>query len=225
MPVRVAVVDDQELVRHAFAVMLGLAEQIEVVGEAADGRSAVAMVERERPDVVLMDIHMPDMDGIEATRAIAEVPHLADCRVLMLTTFDLDEHVYDALRAGASGFLLKDTSPPDLVRAVEVVAAGDALLDPKITRRMVGRLAAQHVKDSASAAIVDSLTEREAEVLGAVARGLSNQEIGEHLHMGYGTVKTHVGHLLTKLGCRDRSQLVIVAYESGFVTPGAGDTP
>ncbi len=225
MAIRVAVVDDQELVRHAFAVMLGLAEQIEVVGEAADGRAAVAMVERERPDVVLMDIHMPEMDGIEATRAIAEVPHLADCRVLMLTTFDLDEHVYDALRAGASGFLLKDTSPPDLVRAVEVVAAGDALLDPKITRRMVGRLAAQHVKDAASAAIVDSLTDREAEVLGAVARGLSNQEISEHLHMGYGTVKTHVGHLLTKLGCRDRSQLVIVAYESGFVTPGVGDTP
>ncbi len=223
MTIRVVVADDQELVRHAFGVMLSLADQIEVVGEAANGRDAIDLVTRATPDVVLMDIHMPEMDGLEATRTIAAAPRLADCRILVLTTFDLDEYVYEALRAGASGFLLKDTSPPDLVRAVEVVAAGDALLDPKITRRLVLPLAAQQATDRDAAAAIDALTGRESEVLRAVAQGMSNQEISELLHMGYGTVKTHVGHLLTKLGCRDRSQLVIAAYESGFVTPGATD--
>lgn len=221
MTIRVVVADDQELVRHAFAVMLSLAEQIEVVGEAANGREAVQVVARESPDVVLMDIHMPDVDGIDATRMIVDDPRSADSRVLILTTFDDDDYVYDALRAGASGFLLKDTSPPDLVRAVEVVAAGDSLLDPKITRRMILELAAQRPTDAAAASVVESLTEREAEVLAEVARGLTNSEISERLHMGYGTVKTHVGHLLTKFACRDRSQLVIAAYESGFVSPGA----
>ena len=217
------VVDDQALVRHGFAVMLSLADGVDVVGEASTGLEAVALVSETRPDVVLMDIHMPDVDGIEATRRIVAADSSGTCKILVLTTFDLDEYVYDAMRAGASGFLLKDTSPSDLVRAVEIVAAGDSMLDPKITRRVILELASTRAVDPGAAKALQDLTRREADVLAEVARGYSNAEIGDRLHMGYGTVKTHVGHLLTKFGCRDRSQLVIAAYESGFVTPGSDD--
>ncbi|MCP3938326.1 MAG: response regulator transcription factor [Actinomycetia bacterium] len=222
MVIRVAVVDDQELVRHGFAVMLSLADDMEVVGQAADGAQAVALVKRERPDVVLMDIHMPEVDGLEATRRILQDPATKQCRVLILTTFDLDAYVYDALQSGASGFLLKDTSPDDLLAAVRVVAQGDALLAPKITRRLITEFVKQRPADRERADHVATLTERECEVFEAVARGAANADIAEQLHMSYGTVKTHVSHLLTKLGCSDRAQLVMVAYESGFVSPGQG---
>jgi DNA-binding NarL/FixJ family response regulator len=220
--IRVAVADDQALVRSGFAVLLRSADDIEVVGEAADGAEAVELVTRERPDVVLMDIRMPEMDGLEATRRITANDATAAARVLILTTFDHDEYVYEALRAGASGFLLKDTLPDDLLAAVRVVAAGEALLAPKITRRLIERFAEQ---GSAAAPTpnpgLDTLTEREAEVLSAVARGLSNAEIAEQLFMSHATAKTHVSRLLTKLDARDRAQLVVIAYEAGVVVPGA----
>jgi DNA-binding NarL/FixJ family response regulator len=217
--IRVAVVDDQALVRSGFAVLLRSAEDIEVVGEGADGAEAVALVQRERPDVVLMDIRMPVMDGLEATRRI-----LADqpgTRVLILTTFDLDEYVYEALRAGASGFLLKDTLPDELLAAVRVVAGGEALLSPRITTRLI----ADFVQRPAQAERpvnenLQTLTEREGEVLAAVARGLSNAEIADALFMSHATAKTHVSRLLAKLHARDRAQLVVIAYEHGVVAPG-----
>ncbi len=220
MTIRVAIVDDHELVRHGFAVMLSLTEDLEVGGEAADGQGAVDLVRRERPDVVLMDINMPEMDGLEATKRILADPAGGRCRVLVLTTFDVDEYVYEALRSGASGFLLKDTSPDDLLSAVRVVAAGEAMLAPRITSRLIARFAAGAAAPTELVAEVDGLTDREREVFDTVARGLSNAEIAERLHMSYGTVKTHVSHLLTKLRCTDRAQLVIAAYESGFITPG-----
>ncbi len=220
-PLRVLVVDDQALVRAGFAMILGSEDGIEVVGEADDGVAAVEMAAELRPDVILMDIRMPEMDGIAATRAIAaetrdgrEAP-----RILILTTFDLDEHVYDALRAGASGFLLKDTPPSDLIGAVRVVAAGDALLAPSITRRLLDRFAG--AAEPVDAPSLDGLTERELEVLRQLARGLSNAEIAAALYVSEATVKTHVSHILTKLEVRDRVQAVIVAYESGLVVPGA----
>lgn len=218
--IRVAVADDQALVRSGFVVLLRSAG-IDVVGEAANGREAVDLVRREHPDVVLMDIRMPEMDGLEATRQITGDDRTASTRVLILTTFDLDEYVYEALRAGASGFLLKDTLPDDLLAAVRVVAAGDALLAPKITRRLVERF----VEQSPGAGPVatpglDLLTEREREVLTLVARGLSNAELAEQLFMSHATAKTHVSRLLTKLQARDRAQLVVIAYESGVVRPG-----
>ncbi len=218
---RVAVADDQALVRSGFVVLLRSAG-IEVVGEAANGVEAVELVRLERPDVVLMDIRMPEMDGLEATRRITSVDATASTRVLILTTFDLDEYVFEALRAGASGFLLKDTLPDDLLAAVRVVADGEALLAPKVTRRLIE----QFVQQPEAVAIapspgLDSLTEREREVLEAVARGLSNAEIGEQLFMSHATAKTHVSRLLTKLGARDRAQLVVLAYETGVVAPGA----
>jgi DNA-binding NarL/FixJ family response regulator len=218
---RVAVADDQALVRSGFVVLLRSAG-IEVVGEAANGVEAVDLVRLERPDVVLMDIRMPEMDGLEATRLITADDATASTRVLILTTFDLDEYVFEALRAGASGFLLKDTLPDDLLAAVRVVAEGEALLAPKVTRRLIE----QFVQQPETAAIVpspglDSLTERELEVLQAVARGLSNAEIGEQLFMSHATAKTHVSRLLTKLDARDRAQLVMLAYETGVVAPGA----
>jgi DNA-binding NarL/FixJ family response regulator len=220
--IRVAVADDQALVRSGFVVLLRSAPDIDVVGEAGNGAEAVDLVTRERPDVVLMDIRMPEMDGVEATRAITNA--CIPTSVLILTTFDLDEYVYGALRAGASGFLLKDTLPDELLAAVRVVASGEALLAPSVTRRLIEEFArrpdvAHVVPDPAIA----SLTEREGEVLGAVARGLSNAEIAEELFMSHATAKTHVSHLLTKLGARDRAQLVVIAYESGVVTPGAHD--
>ena len=220
--IRVAVVDDQELVRSGFVVLLRASPGIEVVGEAGDGVEAVELARRTSPDVVLMDVRMPRMDGLEATRAILADPAAATTRVLVLTTFDDDELVLEALRSGASGFLLKDTRPTQLLEAIEVVAAGEALLHPRITRRLIERFAALPAERSPRAVQDDGLTGREREVLAEVARGLSNQEIGERLHLGYGTVKTHVSHLLTKLDCRDRAQLVMHAYESGLAVPGQG---
>ena len=220
--IRVAVVDDQELVRSGFVVLLRASPGIEVVGEAGDGVEAVELARRTSPDVVLMDVRMPRMDGLEATRAILAGPSAATTRVLVLTTFDDDELVLEALRSGASGFLLKDTRPTQLLEAIEVVAAGEALLHPRVTRRLIERFAALPAERSPRAGQDDGLTGREREVLTEVARGLSNQEIGERLHLGYGTVKTHVSHLLTKLDCRDRAQLVMHAYESGLAVPGQG---
>lgn len=218
--IRVVVVDDQELVCHGFAVMLSLADDVEVVGQATNGLEAVEVARRERPDVVLMDIHMPELDGLEATRRILADPGLGRCRVLVLTTLDVDEYVYEALRSGASGFMLKDTSPDELIAAVRTVAAGEAMLAPRITSRLIARFAEASAPQPHLVAEVEALTQREREVLDAVAAGRSNACIAEQLHMSYGTVKTHVSHLLSKLSCSDRAQLVAVAYESGFVTPG-----
>ena len=220
--IRVAVADDQALVRSGFAVLLRSDDRIEVVGEAANGRDAVEIAQRYRPDVFLMDIRMPEMDGLEATRRITSTPATASTRVLILTTFDLDEYVFEALRAGASGFLLKDTLPEDLLAAVKVVADGDALLAPKVTRRLIEQFVQQPEAPAATPVPgLDLLTDREREVLEAVARGLSNAEIGEQLFMSHATAKTHVSRLLTKLNTRDRAQLVMLAYESGVVRPGA----
>ena len=219
---RVVVADDQALVRSGFVVLLKSAG-IEVVGEAADGREALDLVRNEQPDVVLMDIRMPEMDGLEATRLITADDRTASTRVLILTTFDLDEYVYEALRAGASGFLLKDTLPEDLLQAVRVIAEGEALLAPKITRRLIEQFVQQPVASSSEATPAPELallTEREMEVLGAVAHGLSNAELAEQLFMSHATAKTHVSRLLTKLQVRDRAQLVMLAYEWGVVTPG-----
>lgn len=219
--IRVAVVDDQALVRSGFSVLLRSDPGIEVVGEAADGREAVALAERERPDVILMDIRMPEMNGLEATRLITASERTESCRVLILTTFDLDEYVFEALRAGASGFLLKDTLPDELLAAVRVIADGEALLAPSITRRLIEEFSQRPAGVSAEVNPgLALLTEREHEVLVAVARGNSNAEIAESLYMSVPTAKTHVSRLLTKLAVRDRAQLVVVAYESGVVTPG-----
>jgi DNA-binding NarL/FixJ family response regulator len=221
--IRVVVVDDQALVRTGFRMILDAEPDLEVVGEAGDGIEAVERFRQVRPDVVLMDVRMPRMDGVEATRHLAG-PGVADpARVLVLTTFDLDEHVYDALRAGASGFLLKDVPPEDLVAAVRVVAGGDALLAPSITRRLIADFAQRPAPaaDPAGAPELSTLTEREREVLILIARGLSNAEIAGSLYLGETTVKTHVGRVLMKLGLRDRVQAVVLAYETGIVTPGA----
>ena len=210
---RVLIADDQALLRGSFRVLVDSAPGLEVVGEASDGVEAVALARREQPDVVLMDVRMPSMDGIEATRLICAS---SEVRVLMLTTFDLDEYVYAALRAGASGFLLKDTRPADLLSAIEIVASGEALLAPSVTRRLVAefaRLPTGPVKR------LEGVTAREQEVLALIARGLSNDEIAARLHVGIATVKTHIGRLLHKLAARDRAQLVIAAYESGLVRP------
>jgi DNA-binding NarL/FixJ family response regulator len=221
--IRVVVADDQALVRSGFTMLLGGETDIEVVGQASNGAEAVALVASERPDVVLMDVRMPVMDGLEATRRITGDPDLAETRVVILTTFDLDEYVHEALRAGASGFLLKDTLPVDLLNAVRVVAAGDALIAPKITRRLIAEFAKRPEPGTTVAAgkVLDLLTEREREVLEVIARGHSNAEIAEQLFVSHATVKTHVSRLLMKLGARDRAQLVMIAYESGMVAPGA----
>ena len=215
--IRVAVVDDQELVRSGFVLLLRSAAGIEVVGEAGDGLEAIALCRRTSPDVVLMDVRMPHLDGLSATRTILADPSCAATRVVVLTTFDEDELVLEALRSGASGFLLKDTRPAQLLEAIEVVAAGEALLHPRVTRRLIERLAALPAPRRTPD---DGLTDRERDVLLAVAQGLSNHEIAARLHLGYGTVKTHVSHLLTKLDCRDRAQLVMYAYETGHAVPG-----
>jgi DNA-binding NarL/FixJ family response regulator len=221
--IRVAVADDQALVRSGFVVLLNSAPDIEVVGEAADGVEAVALVGKEHPDVVLMDIRMPDMDGLEATRRIVDAPATASTKVLILTTFDLDEYVFEALRSGASGFLLKDTLPVDLLAAIRVVADGEALLAPKVTRRLIEQFAAAApVVPTTEHPGMAELTDREREILLAVASGMSNAEIAEAMFISHATAKTHVSRLLTKLMARDRAQLVMIAYESGLVTPGSG---
>jgi DNA-binding NarL/FixJ family response regulator len=221
MTIRVVVADDQVLVRAGFRLLVESAADLEVVGEAADGTEALELARRERPDVVLMDIRMPHMDGLEATRHITADETLAGVRVLMLTTFDLDEYVYQALRVGASGFLLKDTPPAELLAAIRVVAAGDALLAPGITRRLIAEFARRPDPTRAAPAALDALTEREREVLGLIAHGLSNAELAQRLVVSAATAKTYVSRLLAKLGARDRAQLVAIAYETGLVSPGA----
>jgi DNA-binding NarL/FixJ family response regulator len=221
-PIRVLVTDDQALVRGSFRLLVDSTPGLTVVGEAADGQEAVALAARERPDVVLMDVRMPVMDGIEATRRIAGASGEATARVLILTTFDLDAYVYQALRAGASGFLLKDAPPAELLAAIRIVAAGDALLAPSITRRLIEDFIDRPEAPRVELVGLDELTERETEVLGLVARGLSNGAIAEQLVVSPATVKTHIGHLLSKLAARDRAQLVIAAYEAGLVQRGKG---
>ena len=217
-PIRVLVVDDQELVRLGFCVILDAADGIAVVGEAANGEAAVSQVAAHGPDVVLMDIRMPGMDGLEATRLITRGP--AGPKVVMLTTFDLDDYVYEALRAGASGFLLKDSPRHDLIAAVRAAAAGDALLAPSVTRRLIEAFARRPPETAPSPSRLASLTAREQDVLLLLARGRSNAEIASVLFVSEATVKTHVGNLLAKLGLRDRVQAVILAYETGIVVPG-----
>jgi DNA-binding NarL/FixJ family response regulator len=217
MSIRVVIADDQALMRGGFRMILDAADGIEVVGEAIDGADAVRAFERERPDVVVMDVRMPTMDGLEATRRITASD--GDAKILILTTFDLDEYVYEALRAGASGFLLKDQPPEELVAAVRTVAAGDALLSPSVTRRLIAEFAARP-EPARPPAGLDELTERERDVLLLLAQGASNAEIATTLFVAETTVKTHVAHILRKLGIRDRAQAVVLAYESGLVRPG-----
>ncbi|MGI5459543.1 response regulator [Streptomyces sp. CA-249302] len=221
MSIRVVVADDQELVRSGFSMILEAQRDIEVVAEAGDGAEAVAAVQRHTPDVLLLDIRMPVMDGLEAARRVCAQ---SGCKVVMLTTFDLDEYVYEALYAGASGFLLKDVRRDDLVHAVRVVAAGDSLLAPTVTRRLVADIVRRRREEAAADVTpqrLDALTAREVETLRMLARGLSNAEIAAALFVSEHTVKTHVSNVLSKLGLRDRVQAVICAYETGLVTPGA----
>jgi DNA-binding NarL/FixJ family response regulator len=213
--IRVLVVDDQALVRGGFRVLVDSAEDLEVVGEAENGWQAVELVGELQPDVVLMDVRMPEMDGLAATEAIAGLG--IDTRVLMLTTFDLDEYVFGALRAGASGFLLKDTPPADLLAGIRIVAQGDSLLAPSVTRHLIEEFVRRPSADRPAARELTGLTEREIEVLSLVARGWSNQEIGEALFVTPATAKTHVSRLLMKLDARDRAQLIVIAYETGLV--------
>ena len=215
--IRVLIADDQELLRASFRVLVETEPDLRVIGEAGNGIEAVRSARDEQPDVVLMDVRMPDMDGIEATRLICESPNCGDVRVVILTTFDLDEYVYAALRAGASGFLLKDSPPADLLRAIRVAAAGDSLLAPSITKRLISDFTSRRLP--APVVGLDGVTPRELEVLVLVARGLSNTEIAADLHVSSATVKSHISHLLAKLHARDRAQLVIAAYESGAVEP------
>jgi DNA-binding NarL/FixJ family response regulator len=223
MTIRVVVADDQVLVRSGFTMLLSGEADIDVVGEAGNGAEAVALAASQHPDVMLMDVRMPVMDGLEATRRIAGDESLSETRVIILTTFDLDEYVHEALRAGASGFLLKDTLPVDLLKAVRVVADGDALISPKITRRLIEEFARrpEPAAAAAAAASLGQLTDREREVLELVAKGQSNAEIASGLYVSHATVKTHVSRLLMKLDARDRAQLVMIAYETGVASPGA----
>lgn len=226
MTTRVLLVDDQALVRTGFRMIIEGEPDLEVVGEAADGRSAVEATQRHRPHVVVMDIRMPIMDGIEATRRLVRDGVAPDTRVLVLTTFDADENVVEALRAGASGFLLKDVAPTDFVAAIRTVAAGDALLAPAVTRRLLDRFADRLPPVAAErSALLRDLTERETEVMTLIARGLSNREIADRLVLAEPTVKTHVSHVLDKLDLRDRAQAVVLAYEAGLVRPGSIDAP
>jgi DNA-binding NarL/FixJ family response regulator len=218
-PIRVVIVDDQALMRTGFRLILESEDDLEVVGEADNGTDAISQCRRLRPDVVLMDIRMPGLDGVEATRQLLDVPDADVPRVLMLTTFDRDEFVYASIRAGASGFLLKDVPPEQLVEAIRVLAAGEALLAPSITRRLLAEFATLPAATTPPPAL-EQLTAREREVLLLVARGLSNAEIAAQLVLGHNTVKTHVGHVLMKLDLRDRVQAVVLAYESGLLSPG-----
>ncbi|MGW9309679.1 response regulator [Saccharomonospora azurea] len=217
-PIRVVIADDQALVRGSFRLLVDSTDGLAVVGEAATGAEAVEVSRRTCPDVVLMDVRMPELDGIQATRHICSDARTAHVRVLMLTTFDLDAYVYGALHAGASGFLLKDTPPADLLTGIRVVAGGDALLAPRVTRRLIAEFVDRPSPERPPATL-DGVTPREREVLTLVASGLSNTEIAGHLHLSPATVKTHIGRLLAKLSARDRAQLVIAAYETGLVTP------
>jgi DNA-binding NarL/FixJ family response regulator len=219
MTIRVLVADDQELLRTAFRTLIDAEADMDVIGEAANGVEAIALTAAAAPDVIVMDIRMPMMDGIEATRQISSKGGDAP-RILILTTFDLDEYVFEAMRAGASGFVLKDRPLDELLNAVRVVAAGEALLAPSVTRRLIAHFAGQSSAQATRRSDLDQLTEREREVLLAVAKGLSNAELAELLHMGIPTAKTHVSRILAKLGARDRAQLVVIAYESGLVTAG-----
>src|SRR5829696_5056717 len=221
--IRVVVADDQALVRAGCRALFDTEDDIEFVGEAETGSAALEVVRAARPDVVLMDIRMPDLDGLEATRTITTDPRLADVRVLILTTFALDEYVFEALRAGASGFLLKDADPEDLVRAVRVVAGGEALLSPAVTRRLIAEFVARPERLGASPASLEELTDREREVLSLVAMGLSNDEIAAELVISPATVRTHINRVMMKLGAGNRAQLVVIAYEAGLVAPGRRD--
>jgi DNA-binding NarL/FixJ family response regulator len=219
---RVLIADDQAAVRGGFAALIDAQDAMQVVGEATNGRQAVDLARRVFPNVVLMDVRMPVLDGLEATRLICADPSLGRTRVLVLTTFDVDEYVYEALRSGASGFLLKDARPRELLHAIEVVAAGDALIAPSVTRRLIAEFAARRQPSDPPGALAD-LTEREREILALVARGLSNAEIAGRLVISPLTAKTHVSNVLRKLDCHDRAALVALAYETGLVTPGQTD--
>jgi len=219
--IRVLLVDDQTLVRAGFRVLLESAPDIEIAGEATNGEEAVKLALQSRPDLVLMDIRMPVLDGLEATRRISAAPELAGVRVLILTTFEADEYVFEALRSGAAGFVLKDIEPADLLQAIRVVAGGEALLSPSITRRLIAEFAGRPSRRRTSAAELESLTPRERDVLALVAEGKSNNEIAESLFLSPATVKTHVSRTMSKLDARDRAQLVVTAYETGLVTPGS----
>jgi DNA-binding NarL/FixJ family response regulator len=220
--IRVLVADDQAAVRGGFAALIHAQENMDLAGEASNGREAVDLARRVLPHVVLMDIRMPVLDGLEATRMICTDATLARTRVLVLTTFDLDEYVYNALRAGASGFLLKDTRPRDLLHAIEVIAAGDAMIAPNVTRRLIAEFAARRDPATTPTAL-DDLTEREREILNLIARGLNNAEIAAQLVISPLTAKTHVQNILRKLDCRDRAALTALAYETGLITPGITD--
>ncbi len=217
--IRVLLADDQALLRAGFRVLLDSAPDIEVVGEAGDGAQACALARQARADVVLMDIRMPDVDGLEATRRIGSDEDLAGVKILILTTFETDEYVYQALQAGASGFLVKDTEPTELLQAVRVIARGDALLSPGITRRLIADIAARPQRPTTALAALSELTDREREVMALVATGLTNDEIAAKLYLSPLTVKTHVSRTMLKLGARDRAQLVVIAYQTGLVSP------
>jgi DNA-binding NarL/FixJ family response regulator len=220
MPVRVLIADDQPLVRAGLRLLLSTASDIQVVGEAANGEEAKALVESLTPDVVLMDVRMPGTDGLQAANVILSTPRLAGVRVVMLTTFDVDEYVFEALEMGASGFLLKDAEPEEIVRAIRAAAAGDAVLSPTVARRLIADYARRPRRSLTDTRALDALTDREREVMVLVSRGLSNEEIGAQLFMSRLTAKTHVSRILTKLSARDRAQLVMLAYELGLVEPG-----
>jgi DNA-binding NarL/FixJ family response regulator len=217
--IRVLLADDQALVRAGFRALLDAQDGIEVVGEAEDGRQAVALAGEQRPDVILMDIRMPVLDGLAATREIALDRQLDSVRIVILTTFELDEYVFEAIRAGAAGFLVKDTKPSELIEAVRVVAGGDALLSPSVTRRLIGEFAAR-AKEPPRSTALEELTGREREVMALAAAGLSNEQIATRLVVSTATAKTHVSRAMVKLGVRDRAQLVVLAYETGLVRPG-----
>lgn len=219
MTIRVVLADDQALVRAGFRVLLETEDGFEVCGEAADGTEAVRLAREHRPDVVVMDVRMPGLDGLAATRQITADPELVEVKVLVLTTFDIDEYVFEALRSGAAGFLLKDTEPVELLRALRVVASGEALLAPTVTRKLISEFVARPEQRRLDTSVLGELTDREREVLALVAGGMSNDEIAEHLVISPATSRTHVSRILTKLGARDRAQLVVLAYESGLVTP------
>lgn len=224
MTIRVVLADDQALIRVGLKALADAETDIEVVGEAADGREAIEVVRHVRPDLVVMDIRMPVMDGLEATRQIAADPSLSGVRVLILTTFEVDEYVFEALRAGAGGFMLKDADPAELLRAIRVVAAGDSLLSPRVTRRVVEAFAGRPAPVGPRTSLLADLTEREREVVALVGGGLSNDEIAEKLFISPATARTHVSRAMSKLDARDRAQVVVFAYETGLVAPGRLDT-